>query len=102
MESVIIYHGDLVQSQSMLKKLKTQTYARSIVSDSLEVISVLALSGAGVAILPTRVVQVLAPQLRKIPDMPTFRDEIYFLYRADLQKSGGAKSIIGKIKSIKI
>lgn len=99
---VLIYNPELVQSQTMLKKMKVKSFERSILSESLEVISVLARSGAGAAILPSRVVKALAPELKKITEMPSFRDEIYFIYRADLQKTGGAKSIIDAIKALKI
>lgn len=102
LEGVLIYNPDLIQSQAVLKKYKSKTFERSILSENLEVIASLAGSGAGVAILPSRVVQVMAPQLRKIPDAPTFRDEIYFVYRADLSKTVGSKAIIERLKSIKI
>ncbi|MGZ3745365.1 MAG: LysR family transcriptional regulator [Pseudobdellovibrionaceae bacterium] len=99
---VLIYNPQLVQSQSMLRKLKAKSFERSILSENLEVIAVLARSGAGVALLPARVVQTVTPELKKIPGMPGFRDEIYFIYRADMQKTGGAKCIIEAMKNMKI
>lgn len=102
LSDVLIYNHDLIQSQSMIKKIRSPFFERTIVSDNLEVMSVLARSGAGVAILPTRVVGAIAPELTKVPNMPTYRDEIYFLYRFDKEKSLSTKCIIDKMKRIKL
>lgn len=102
LSDVLIYNQDLIQSQSMIKQIKSQFFERTIISDNLEVMSVLARSGAGVAILPTRVVGAIAPELKRVPNMPTYRDEIYFLYRFDKEKSLSTKCIIEKMKQIKL
>lgn len=99
---VLIYNPDLIQSQSMLKKLKSKKFTRTIKTESLELIAVLAKSGAGTAILPSRVVHALAPGLQKIHQLPTFIDDIYFIYRSDLPKTPASKVLIESIKNIKI
>lgn len=102
LSDVLIYNQDLIQSQSMIKQIKSQFFERTIISDNLEVMSILARSGAGVAILPTRVVGAMAPELKRVPNMPTYRDEIYFVYRFDKEKSLSTKCIIDKMKQTKL
>lgn len=101
-DDVLIYNPALTQSQSLLKKIKNSPFLRTITTDSLEVIANLTRAGAGVGILPSRVVKSLAPELKKIESMPTFDDEIYFAYRVDLPKTASTKCVIDAIKKIKI
>ncbi len=99
---VLLYNPDLFQSQALLKKLKHKTFHRTIISESLEVLAILARSGAGVAILPDRVVGALCPELRKVNGTPAFLDHIAFIYRADIRQTASAKAVIQMGKSIKI
>lgn len=100
---VLIYNPELRQSQDMLSKLKKKNlFRRTISSESLEVIATLANSGAGIAILPARVAEVLGSELKKVPDYPTFSDEIAFVYRVDLPKTAAAKCIIDTLKNLAI
>lgn len=92
-EGVLICDPDLIQTQDLLKKLKRQkiVFSRTIESSSLEVVTQLAASGAGVCVLPGRVASTALGQgLRKIPKTPIFRDEICLIYRVE---NKGVRSI---------
>lgn len=99
---VLICDPDLAQSQSLLNNLKKKKlrFKRIITSSSLEVITELTASGAGVGIIPSRVAtklekQVLTPYY---DGFPVFNDRICLVYRPETQKSLGAKTIIETIK----
>jgi LysR family transcriptional regulator, cell division regulator len=101
-EPVLIYDPQLIQSQTILRKLRQKKSAqayRTIETSSLEVATSLAMRGVGTAILPARVVQEHAPQkLKLMKDMPTFTDEICVVYR---QENKGLKLIEAFINEIK-
>lgn len=103
LDNVLIYNPDMLQAQAILKKLKQkENYERTIYSENLEVIAMLAGSGAGIAILPTRVVRAMAPSLRRLEKYPHYTDEVTFVYRADLPKTASTKCILDFLKSIAI
>jgi DNA-binding transcriptional LysR family regulator len=101
-QDTLIYNPSMIQSQSMLKRLKQAGFMRSISSDSLEVIASLAQSGAGVAILPTRVAKGHGLNLQRATSYPTYKDEISFVYRADINRSESVKAIVDFFKKIEI
>jgi DNA-binding transcriptional LysR family regulator len=102
LDDVLLYHPDMAQTQTMLKKLKTKQFTRLLSSESLEVLAGLAGHGAGVAVLPGRVVGAIEPRLKRMTDLPSVTDELYFVYRADMRKTASARAIIERIKKIKI
>ena len=77
-------------------------FDRSITSENLEVIVALASSGTGVAILPSRVVKGVVPELKKIKDSPVYLDEVTFIHRVDIPKSSSSECIINLMKSLSI
>lgn len=99
---VLIYNPALLQSQDLLKKLKGRHFTRTIESENLEVICALTKSGAGVGLLPTRLVEALAPTMTRLNDLPRYKDEIYFAYRADKPRTAAMKYLINQLKSLKI
>lgn len=84
-ESVLICDPDLLQTQDLIKKLKRRgiQYNRVLASSSLEVITELVASGAGIGIIPGRVAGRASGKLRPIPQAPVFQDEICLLYRVE-------------------
>jgi DNA-binding transcriptional LysR family regulator len=91
--AVLICDPDLLQTQDLLKKLKKSgiRYGRILTSSSLEVITELTASGAGIGVIPSRVAAYVAGKgLRRIPKAPSFRDEICLLYRVE---NRGVKSV---------
>lgn len=104
-EGVLICDLNLNQSQTMLADLKKQKqgFRRMIESPSLEVIADLTLAGAGVGLLPRRVALKQGKGRLKLLDknLPSFRDHICLIYRADSQKTKASKAIIEAISKTK-
>ncbi len=84
-KDVLIVEPSLVQTQTILRKLKRQglTFKRVIESSNLEVIASLVRSGAGVGILPTRVAQAEGAELSMLKGAPAHGDEIFLVYRVE-------------------
>jgi DNA-binding transcriptional LysR family regulator len=103
LKNVLIYNPELSQSQNLLNKIKNKIhFDRSIASENLEVIATLASSGTGVAILPSRVVKAMAPELKKVKHSPVYFDEVTFIHRVDLPTCPGSKYIVDTMKTLAI
>jgi DNA-binding transcriptional LysR family regulator len=92
-EAVLICDPDLLQSQSLLKRIKKSgiQYRRLLASSNLEVITKLVTDGAGIGIIPNRVATSISTEgIHRIPKAPVFHDEICLLYRVE---NRGVKSI---------
>jgi DNA-binding transcriptional LysR family regulator len=96
---ILIYEPDLLQSQFLLKKLAKSKvrFSRMLTSSHLEVIANLAGHHCGVALLPGRVAK-RYENLQRMNALPTFDDELYLVYRADMQTSQAAKTITEAVK----
>jgi DNA-binding transcriptional LysR family regulator len=94
-QAVLISEPDLRQTQELLNQLpqKKMTFKRRVTSSNLEVIKSLVISGAGVGIVPGRVIGVDLKKVEKISGMPTFKDRICLVYRHDVQRSLAARSL---------
>jgi DNA-binding transcriptional LysR family regulator len=79
---VLIFEPDLLQAQSIVKKLAGE-YKRQLHSSNLEVIRSLTEAGAGVGVLPTRVAEQSHSALQRVTNSPTFQDEIALVYRVE-------------------
>lgn len=102
-EDVLIYNPNLVQTGALLKKIQgKKSFARTVTSDSLEVISKLAQSGLGTAILPSRVVGALAPDLILQNQMPSYKDEIALVYRHDLPSTKATQAVLEVMRGLGI
>lgn len=97
--ALLICDPDLLQTQAILKKLKTQDihYAKLITTNSLEVAADLAKSGAGIAILPGRVAETKG--LTPVPKSPTHADEVCLLYRGENRDIKAIQVITQAIKN---
>ena len=97
----VLYDPELLQAQSILSALQRRgvTFARSLTSPSLELLARLAAQGAGSALLPTHLAAVMKPRLR-IPKgtQPSVLDSVCLVYRADAQRSPGARTLIAALK----
>jgi len=102
LDDVLLYDPQLIQSQSILRAMKKKPFLRSLTSDNLEVLTMMTRSGLGIGILPTRVAHTLAPELKKVPDFPSYNDEISFIYRSDIQKTASVKALIERFKKLSI
>lgn len=84
-KSILICDPDLLQSQSLMKKIKKagMDFTRTINSSSLEVIADLTANGCGVGILPSRVADRTLKKIQRVPKAPVFYDEHCLIYRAE-------------------
>lgn len=84
---VLICDPELLQTQSLLKKIKKNRlqYNRVLTSKSLEVITQLTKSGCGHGIIPYRVTTTFNDdrKLKPVPNSPSFKDELYLIYRTE-------------------
>ncbi len=101
--AILICDGNLAQVQKMTQDLKKQNiqFKRIITSTSLENITELAAAGAGIGIIPSRVAKKLEKQnlILASKKLPSFHDNICLIYRPEMQKNLGAKTIIKTIKN---
>lgn len=98
-EDVLIYDPSLLQSQSIVGKLKGLGHIRHMHTPSLEVTLALAESRAGIAILPGRVAAMAREKLKPFDKKsPMFHDRICLVYRADQPKTKARREIAGFIE----
>lgn len=99
---VLIVDKNLIQSQELLLKLKKQKkqFTRHLTTSNLEVACELTVKGAGVGILPGRVVEKdKSRKLHKLDsNAPVFVDRHALIFRSDAQNTKAAKVIIEEIK----
>jgi DNA-binding transcriptional LysR family regulator len=84
--AVLICVPDLLQTQELLKKMNRTglRFARVLESSDLQVVAALTASGAGVGILPGRVVAMMGEKkFQRLSKAPTAQDEICLLYRVE-------------------
>ncbi len=102
-DAVLIAEPSLLQTQELVRKMAHRqfSFARTLHSSSLEVMTDLCASGTGVAILPSRVaLNQNALRLEKIPGAPAFTDTICLVYRVEKQQGFSAKTIINAIAKL--
>ena len=82
---VLICEPSLLQTQALQPKLARAgiKFKRVIESANLEVISTLVASGAGMGILPGRVVEGAGGDLIRVRNAPVINDEIFLIYRTE-------------------
>lgn len=83
-KDILICDPELMQTQDLLRKIKKTGYEfnRRVRSSNLEVVAELTEAGAGVGVLPGRVAA-RYPHLQMLKGLPTFKDEISVVYRAE-------------------
>lgn len=94
----LIYDPDLLQSKSMLKRLKIK-FQGEIQTNSLENIAQLVNKGVGVGIIPSRVVKASGARLYPLKHAPSFKDELYLVYRFERKGSVLLQNLIKSITS---
>ncbi len=102
-KDVLLCDPDLTQTSSLVMKLKKQKlhFDRILHSQNLEVLTDLTVNGAGVGILPGKVVMSSGAKLLKLPAAPVFKDTICLIFRVDRVKTRASEEIISRIKKIK-
>lgn len=101
-EDTLLYEPALAQSQTLIRRLGTKTkFTKFMQSASLEVIAGLANQGCGVAILPERLAK-LYPALSLLDrKLPSVRDQLCLIYRADRRATAASRVIVQAIKRAK-
>lgn len=99
-EDVLISDTDLVQAQTLMKKLGREgiKIERLMTSGNLEVIADLTAHGAGYGLLPAQVANRARHKLTRVPKAPVFYDEHCLVFRVE---NRGVKSIQVIHKAIK-
>lgn len=102
-KDVLLCDPELTQTSTLMQKIKKQkfTFNRIINSRNLEVLTNLVESGAGVGILPGKVVAASKGKLTSVKNAPIFKDNICLVYRCDRVKTKASELLISKIKSLK-
>lgn len=96
-----IYHPELKQTHALLKELPFKP-KRFIESTSLEVIAHLVGRGAGLGILPERLMSRLAPSsavVKRHEHLGVVADDICLIYRADRHTSEASKRILQALRT---
>jgi DNA-binding transcriptional LysR family regulator len=102
-ENILICDPELPQTQFILKKLNALNirYKRIIKNSNLEMIANLTAAGAGIGILPSRVMTSLHHNNVKILDnAPTFKDEISLIYRHENTNTNAVREVARRIQNI--
>jgi DNA-binding transcriptional LysR family regulator len=101
-QAILIYTPDSIQAQYLIlqcKKMKIN-FNRTITTSSLDVVTNLTAKGAGIGIFSERVSQESYPNiLKKLPDMPTYSDELCLIYRNENREVKAIQTIIQAIKA---
>lgn len=100
---VLLCDLELTQTQTLLKKCHKANISTERIMNipNLNVIASLCAAGAGIGILPTRVVKALYPKLlRPLPKAPLFTDEICLIHRQELRNVRAAQIIVAAIKDL--
>lgn len=87
---------DMFQTQSILKKWKSPPH-RIISTESLEVIIRLVSEGLGYGILPAKAAQLSHFAIKRQTDLPSYKDEIYLVYRPEFGKIPAEKVTLDAI-----
>jgi DNA-binding transcriptional LysR family regulator len=102
-KAVLICDPDLSQSQDLMLKLskKGLKFNRTCFTGNLEVVTSLVAAGAGLGIIPTRVVNNMGVKnIKPVSNTPKFLDRICLIYRADTQNSVASRNLAKKIEAI--
>lgn len=99
--ALLICDPNIPQTEALVKKCKRSGvhFNGILTTESLEVVASLTAHHCGIGIIPSRVAQSLFPtKLKRIPNAPTFRDELCLVYRHENRNIVGIQTIINAIK----
>lgn len=100
-QCVLICNPDLLQAQSLMKRMKNSKFAnwRVLETSSLELIAELTSRGAGVGILPSRVAA-REKTLNAVSGAPIFNDDVCLVYRMEQKGVKALQFIAEKIQEV--
>lgn len=93
----LIYHPQMLQANSILSRWKSAP-AQSIEVQNLELIGNLVQSGAGIGILPGKVVEAQRLNLQRVKDTPSFKDHLALVCYPEMIKGREGKLIFEMLK----
>jgi len=99
----IICDPSLNQTQWLLKKLRSAKfqYHKLITTSSLETIANLTAAGAGIGIVPTRIITSLHHHsVKQVPHTPFYHDEICVVYRHENRNMKAVKTVAKDIRDV--
>jgi DNA-binding transcriptional LysR family regulator len=94
---VIIYDPALMQSQNLLRKLKTNP-SRSVHTDSFDMTLRCIEEGVGIGLLPERFVKMSSRKLISPSHYPIYKDEISIVYRPEFANNKISQDLVRIIK----
>lgn len=97
-KAILLCDPDMSQTQSLLKNLKKMNlhYHRLVPTNHLELIANLTKQGCGIGILPAKVAAEYG--LKRVPDTPSYQDEVCLLYRGENRNVKAIQVIAKAIK----
>lgn len=102
-EDVLVMDPDLKQTEELLRKLKKYPFRRRVLSSNLEVVKGLVESGAGVGILPERVVGRDNREVtRWSKEAPVFQDRICLIFRLEARAWPATKALLRQLETVSI
>jgi len=102
-EDVLIIDPEIKQTDEILKKLKKNPLQRRIFSSNLEVITALVAEGAGVGILPERVVGIGNRDFQRwSTSAPVYHDRICLIYRVEARPWPATKALQKQLEGLTI
>ncbi|MBT4790614.1 MAG: LysR family transcriptional regulator [Halobacteriovoraceae bacterium] len=99
-DAILICDPALLQTKDLQDKLKRKgiRFSRIITSNNLENITNLVSAGAGIGIIPSRIVEKLAgKKLKMIKGAPKFKDTLSVIYRVENRKVKSLQFLVGEI-----
>jgi len=99
--AVLICDPEMVHTQLILKKCKTSSirFNRILKINSLEVVASLTANGCGIGLLPSCFIRsVYANKLKRIPNFPVIKKDLYLIYRKEFLNIVAFKTVIDAIK----
>lgn len=91
--NTLILDPELLQSQSILRRWRSGP-KKWVETSSLELIARLTFSGYGYGILPKRAVDLTGLTLTRVETLPSYRDEIFLVFRPEFGKLEFEKQIV--------
>jgi DNA-binding transcriptional LysR family regulator len=100
-EQVLICDPDLLQSQELMRKIpKNKQFKRMLHTGNLELVREMVASGAGIGIIPGKVVSSGKSELFELKDYPVFKDRICIVYRVENKNVATLRLMVEKISSL--
>jgi DNA-binding transcriptional LysR family regulator len=99
-KAILIHATNLMQTQTLLSRCKKQGihYNQIVTTENLEVIADLTANGCGIGIFPASIAAKY-PNLKRIPNSPTYKDEVCIVYRHENREVRAIQAITIAIKN---